>query len=574
MAEDTLESRTADLRQLMAWSELFRCFRVALDPKKLLLAAAGIVVMFAGWYLISWITFGAWSEPQEPILPSVTELAKRHGLSEEAAEARLEKMKADSQKDFEAAKTQYEMIRTAAGPQGRFRTMPWNEDRGPNPFLLVTGQLGRPWERGQFVDWFINNQVPVLIEPLARFLEPIIGLLSPRAGTWYRFFHLLITFWTLATWAFFGGAITRMATVELAGKDPVGLTEAIRFVMARYWSYLLSPVVPLGLIAILVIGAILFGFLHMIPAVGDVLVSGLLWPLMLLVGLGMTILLVGLVGYPLMYPTISAEGSDTLDALSRSYNYVYQSPWNYILYASLAVLYGAVVIFFVGVLGSMTAYLAKWGVSYTPGIDSAGRNPEYLFIYTPRSFGWRQLLLKGSEAEAHYNLPTVESELRRQGKPSADIAKEMATRRAEADKKYQDWMDTFYTYNKIGAAMVGFWVTLLFLMVLGFGYSFFWCTSTMIYLLLRRKVDDTDIDEVYLDEEEPIDPYAPPASMPMPTTPPPAPAPVPIPVDAPKLREPSPPPASPPPAPPPPATPPPDKSAAPPAGDPPASPPS
>jgi hypothetical protein len=37
---------------------------------------------------------------------------------------------------------------------------------------------------------------------------------------------------------------------------------------------------------------------------------------------------------------------------------------------------------------------------------------------------------------------------------------------------------------------------------LGFGYSYFWSASTIIYLLMRSKVDDTDFDEVYLEEEE------------------------------------------------------------------------
>ena len=59
----------------------------------------------------------------------------------------------------------------------------------------------------------------------------------------------------------------------------------------------------------------------------------------------MAVFLVGLVGYPLMYTTISAEGdqSDTFDALSRSINYVYQSPWHYIWYWIVAVVYGAAV---------------------------------------------------------------------------------------------------------------------------------------------------------------------------------------------------------------------------------------
>jgi hypothetical protein len=36
-----------------SWFELFRCFQVALDPRKLLAAAAGILVMSVGWYVLS-----------------------------------------------------------------------------------------------------------------------------------------------------------------------------------------------------------------------------------------------------------------------------------------------------------------------------------------------------------------------------------------------------------------------------------------------------------------------------------------------------------------------------------------
>ena len=179
---------------------------------------------------------------------------------------------------------------------------------------------------------------------------------------------------------------------ELAGKDSVTVKESMQFVTRRYVSYLLGPLVPLILVFVLVIVSAIFGLLHMIPFVGDIFVSGLFWPVMILIGLGMALLLVGLVGYPLMYPTISTEGSDTLDALTRSYNYVFTSPWNYIGYSLLAILYGAVVVFFVGFVGSLTVYLGKWGMSYTPGIKYAGRSPEYLFIYTPTSFGWREVL--------------------------------------------------------------------------------------------------------------------------------------------------------------------------------------
>ena len=43
MVEDKFEPREINLRQWLPWTQLFRGFWIALDHKKLLLAAAGIL---------------------------------------------------------------------------------------------------------------------------------------------------------------------------------------------------------------------------------------------------------------------------------------------------------------------------------------------------------------------------------------------------------------------------------------------------------------------------------------------------------------------------------------------------
>jgi hypothetical protein len=245
-----------------------------------------------------------------------------------------------------------------------------------------------------------------------------------------------------------------------------------------------------------------------------------LWWLPLLAGLVMTLLLLGMVGYPLMYTTLSTEGSDTFDALSRSYNYVYESPWHYLFYSGLAILYGAVLTLFVLVVGSSSTYLAKWGVSKFPTYG-ADRSPEYLFINAPESLGWRQLLLQGSPA-------AIDDE----GDPIDPVA----------NAKYRE---DYAWWNTMGAGMTSFWVNLVFLMVIGFSYSYFWTASTQIYLLMRKRVDETDLDEVYVEEDAPPPPpMNPPSSLPT-ALPAPAPSPAPVaalpasvPVDAPTLKQP------------------------------------
>src|SRR5207244_1873113 len=126
-----------------------------------------------------------------------------------------------------------------------------------------------------------------------------------------------------------------------------------------------------------------------------VFISGLLWWLMLIFGLLMAVGLVGLIGWPLMSSTISTEGTDSWEAVSRSYSYVFQAPWYYAWSGVVALAYGAVIVFFVVFMGSFAIYLSKWGVSQTPFIKMANREPSYLFAYSPQSFGWRELMLKG-----------------------------------------------------------------------------------------------------------------------------------------------------------------------------------
>jgi hypothetical protein len=374
-------------------------------------------------------------------------------------------------------------LNETAGPGGQLRTWPWDEDRGPNPYHLLTGQARTvdaqgsvknfPWDKGQFWDWLLTKQIPVLIEPLVKLLLPVRYLLHPHAGFWNRVYFTLDLLWTLATWALFGGAITRIAAVQVARKEHVSISEALRFTLSRYLSFFSAPLFPFLFVLVIVIFLIIFGIFHMIPVIGDVLVDGLGWPLVLAAGLAQAVILLGLVGWPMMYATISSEGSDSFDALSRSYSYLYQSIWTYLWYSLVALAYGVVVIFFVAFMGSLMVYLGKWGVSQTPFLASAHREPEYLFIYAPTSFGWRDLLLRGSR---HLD--------------------------ASGGDFTPAYYDQLHVYNYLGAILVAGWLYLLFLVVIGFGYSFFWSVNTIIYLLMRRKVDDTEMDEVYLEDDE------------------------------------------------------------------------
>src|SRR6266550_4754517 len=61
MAEDKVAPRESSMNQRLPWLAIFQGFRIALDFNKLVLAAAGIIVMAFGWWLLA-ILFN-YSEP-------------------------------------------------------------------------------------------------------------------------------------------------------------------------------------------------------------------------------------------------------------------------------------------------------------------------------------------------------------------------------------------------------------------------------------------------------------------------------------------------------------------------------
>lgn len=486
MAEEKVELRDVNFRQLLPWTELFRGFQVALDPKKLLLAAAGICVMAFGWWLLATIFYSSRSEPQ-PSDYLLADYKRSEDTSDEQAQQNLE---AAYKEDLRKWQLLDEAARPASQgePGGKLNTWPWDENRGPNPYLLVMGWMTGKGEQ----DVQPQKQFLVLVEPLVKFLLPVIYLLRPEAGPLNNLYFFLVLTWTLATWGLFGGAITRMAAVQLARKEKISVKEALHFAWARYVSYFSAPLFPMLFVLGILVLLNIFGAFHMIPVFGDIVVDGLGYWLVLLASIVMGVILAGLVGWPLMYATISAEGSDSFDALSRSYSYVFQCPWHYLWNAAVAITYGMALVFFVGFMGSFMVYLGKWGMSQTPGIKRADREPHYLFVYAPTSYHWRELLLQGS--------------------PAVDENGQLDSDRYHAYVHGEDKDDVhvggLQWYNQVGAYLVSLWVGLMFLMIIGFGYSYFWCASTIIYLLMRRQVDDTELDEVYLEEDEAEDAYS------------------------------------------------------------------
>lgn len=282
-------------------------------------------------------------------------------------------------------------------------------------------------------------------------------------------------------WGVFAGAICRIAAVEVARDERITMGEALAFSRSKVLSYVFSPVVPLLAILGFVICNNLGGLVGRIPGIGSffVALAGIGFPLALLAGFLITLLAIGAVfGFPLMFPTISTEGTDAFDAISRAFSYVYSRPWRYIFYHIVAAVYGAVVCTFVVVFAVFALQVAMGTVHCGMGNELFG-NPRVL---TENAY-W----LAGSQASAEATVGQLQM---------------LETQVGGMQQWLLVWMKLW-----VGILVAG--------PVLGFVASYRFTANSIIYLLMRKAVDGTDMTEVYVEEEE-EDFAVPPAAQPAP----------------------------------------------------------
>ncbi len=278
-------------------------------------------------------------------------------------------------------------------------------------------------------------------------------------------FAVIYLLTALVTTGLFVGAIYRIASLHACRDEKISVFQALKFSASKLPSFITAPLIPLALI--LAIGGLLTlgGLVANFPFIGPI-IMGALFLLALLAGLAIAFLLTGLIGGgPLLYPAIAVEGSDSFDAISRSYHYVFARPFRTGLYGLVALIYGVITYLFIRLfiyVGlSATHMFVKWGVigggSYlaegADRLDVIWTAPEFQALWG--RFSWAAM--SGGD--------------------------------------------------RIAAVLIAMWVLPFAALVAAYLISYFASASTCIYLLLRRKVDATDLDEVYVEEpiREPLD---------------------------------------------------------------------
>ncbi len=169
---------------------------------------------------------------------------------------------------------------------------------------------------------------------------------------WAARYHTLYAFAfsavTLVVMAIAGGAICRSAALQLAKDERPGLMESLRFSTRRFTSLVGAPLWAIAIIAMTGAFIALLGLLGNIPfGVGPVAL-GLVSPLAILLGFVMTIFILAFfAGGSLMFPAVAYESSDSMDAMGRAFGYVCVRPWRMAFYALLTTFYGAACYLFI-----------------------------------------------------------------------------------------------------------------------------------------------------------------------------------------------------------------------------------
>ncbi|MEX2185543.1 MAG: hypothetical protein WD875_02070 [Pirellulales bacterium] len=412
MTEERPAVRAIAWREVFPWLRLLQVFRMAIRPRVLLLAIVAALLCKVGWQAIGTMFDGS-------------------------SDANIAYEGADGKREF--------------GPVARLYTRwPWE------PLYDVPGpDGGQPMRRAvqlQGTNAEISASGPAIFASFltTRPIKQLVGfgeIFSPTASTSLTAFLSLCLVWAIAVWAFAGGVITRIAAVGFARGEQISWNRATQFGWRKWPSFFASPMLPILGVVLIALFMALFGLIMRIPYIGIPMIA-IAWPLFLIGGLLMAILLLGLVvGWPLMWCTVSCEGTDSFDALGRSYGYVFGKPLQYLGYGVVALVFGWLGWQVVSIFSELLVNTTQWAVSW----GSGGKNMHLVSSLLP-----------------------------------------FAAKTPDGVTGLDVW----------SAKLIYFFNGCVRSIPVAFLYSFFWCGATMIYLLLRRDEDQTEIDEVFLEDEQ------------------------------------------------------------------------
>ncbi len=413
-------------QEICPWLILARGLRVSLRFRVLVLAAAGVIATAAGWRLVG----DMFSGTENPTLSAWIEV--------------------DSAWPWDAP---------VARPTLADQTLRTSQVVGSVP--LIGGQL-------------VSNPNINPLDAWLRLAWPFVRLFDAQRSFAELTYLLLCGIWEIVVWAIFGGAITRIAALELTRRESLGVRAAVSQTTGRIGSYLTAALLPLFAIGCVALVPFVIGLVGRMSFF--LWLAGLFWFLLLFLGFALAVLTIGyLVGWPFLFATLSVERTDAFDALSRSYAYVFQRPLRLLFYTVVAVFLGMLGGLVVYVFATATESLTDWSVRWGAGRD------RMEFLHSQASSGE----------------PPESAPYAGEAGLSDDASPSDASESGESSPSIES------TPLLRGAGNMRYlWVILLRSLMAAYPVGFLWISGTAIYLLLRRDIDAAEMDEVALEDQE------------------------------------------------------------------------
>ena len=331
------------------WAVMAPCLGIATDPRKLALAAAGLVALWAGWSAIG-LVFGSgprfWS-PTEPPAAVADLLAPQQGPEPPSPEIEVPRATVTP---FWPSNGPPNLPVEAPGEDPTFRLSRIDFSRtNPTTAADLLSDLGRRTS-----------------EPPRTLMAPFMALFATPGSTGGFLHALLAAAWGVAVWGLVGGAIVRIAVVQLATGENVGALAALRFALGKAGALMGAPLSPLLGVTLLALPCAILGLLlYQIPGSFGTTIAGALAFVPLLIGVPLALLVLGLAaGWPLMVATVAAESEDGFDSLSRSYAYASQRPAQYAWSLAVAWALGIAGALAVALFAHLVIHLAEWSLAF------------------------------------------------------------------------------------------------------------------------------------------------------------------------------------------------------------------
>lgn len=286
-----------------------------------------------------------------------------------------------------------------------------------------------------FDGWSLRSLTRVPLAPIETGQSQLFVVLGFQEIAYLTFCLI----WLSAVFGFFGGMLTRRAAVELGQRTIAPWSETLKIVSSRMTSYMWVTGMQLCAIAIMLLAPWLLGLISRLGPMAYVagFLLLLLFPLAMAVG---RLVLSMFVCFPLAVTAISCEkDADAFEGFSRSNNYFFQRP----VVTTLCV----IVLFGIGFVG-------------------------YQIVYWLLLSGWhwtRDAFLAG----AGYSVSDFIA------KPAEGVSAPIDLRHAS---RLTGWL------------LAGGWLTRL--LINAYVFSYFWSACAALYLILRRSVDSTNLDEL------------------------------------------------------------------------------